>query len=309
MEGVFHPVENLTEEGSRPYYTIDPKNPYEITLHGAALSTIFDPESENRFFGVMAVVKAGEVEVASQNIWVETVTPWENYEWPASGPAEDQLFPGESLDIRPIMRGWVCDQNHPYCEELDTAVTDVKILKQGYEWDVNDQLIHDENAEQDRFILEGDSTNGWTLHAEDGGSALVQITYVSLRTGEEETYEFYLHVTDQRYRLEYYYPDDNDCMLTNYDIGIGTRLYLEYLDWDSCRREKEVKDYSLGVISDEGTLNYDSNLIQVTVEEGEDGYPFLAIRSGEQQGSTDIYTRVFVGDVEVIGYHIRVNVT
>ena len=174
---------------------------------------------------------------------------------------------------------------------------------------MNDQLIHDENAEQDRFILEGDSTNGWTLHAEDGGSALVQITYVSLRTGEEETYEFYLHVTDQRYRLEYYYPDDNDCMLTNYDIGIGTRLYLEYLDWDSCRREKEVKDYSLGVISDEGTLNYDSNLIQVTVEEGEDGYPFLAIRSGEQQGSTDIYTRVFVDDVEVIGYPIHVNVT
>ena len=144
------------------------------------------------------MVTAGEDEVSRADTNVEMVDSWYDYQWPANGPGEDQLFPGDRLDIPNGMEAFAVDKEHPWGENIQVEVTDVRILKQGEEWQ-EDELIDDG---QERLRLEGDVQNGWSLEAGDrGGSALIEMTYRSAATQEEESHTFYLHICDQRYRL------------------------------------------------------------------------------------------------------------
>lgn len=295
---------NPMTEGADAYYEIS-GDTYSITLHGGALRTVYDPETENRWISVRAVVTAGEDEVSRADTNVEMVDSWYDYQWPANGPGEDQLFPGDRLDIPNGMEAFAVDKEHPWGENIQVEVTDVRILKQGEEWQ-EDELIDDG---QERLRLEGDVQNGWSLEAGDrGGSALIEMTYRSAATQEEESHTFYLHICDQRYRLEYYYPDDSDCMLPGSGMEIHTRLFREWHDWEGNREEEEIEGYTLEV-SDENGPCYDTNLLEVTTEQNDDGTVKLCISSGENTWDTNIHTRVMVDGQEVISYEIHVNVT
>ena len=298
------------------YYTVN-EDGTAITLHGAALSTIYNEEAGNTWFHISAEVKTNGYTLCDTGTGVEVRGSIYDYHFPASDqPGERNILPVQSFWVDPHMSCYVENAEHPYGDELETAITDVQILGQ-YTWNEDG-----EEVETDERIAElyGNSGNGWELRGDKLGFVKLKLTYDSVKEGEgsltlgenpEE--EFRVNVLDEVYHLDFDYPDAIDCMLTDSTIEVGSNLWAEYVEGENgawTYSSKEISDYRL-VIPD----GYNTDLLEkAEIETDSEGRPFVRITSKKENGSDRFCVQAYLPDengaytVDAIGAQLNINV-
>ena len=295
------------------YYTVN-EDGTAITLHGAALSTIYNEEAGNTWFHISAEVKTDGYTLCGTG--VEVRGSIYDYHFPADQPGERNILPVQSFWIDPHMSCYVENAEHPYGDELETAITDVQILGQ-YTWNEDG-----EEVETDERIAElyGNSGNGWELRGDKLGFVKLKLTYDSVKEGEgsltlgenpEE--EFRVNVLGEVYHLDFDYPDAIDCMLTDSTIEVGSNLWAEYVEDENgawTYSSKEISDYRL-VIPD----GYNTDLLEkAEIETDSEGRPFVRITSKKENGSDRFCVQAYLPDengaytVDAIGAQLNINV-
>ena len=297
------------------YYTVN-EDGTAITLHGAALSTIYNEEAGNTWFHISAEVKTDGYTLCGTGTGVEVRGSIYDYHFPADQPGERNILPVQSFWIDPHMSCYVENAEHPYGDELETAITDVQILGQ-YTWNEDG-----EEVETDERIAElyGNSGNGWELRGDKLGFVKLKLTYDSVKEGEgsltlgenpEE--EFRVNVLGEVYHLDFDYPDAIDCMLTDSTIEVGSNLWAEYVEDENgawTYSSKEISDYRL-VIPD----GYNTDLLEkAEIETDSEGRPFVRITSKKENGSDRFCVQAYLPDengaytVDAIGAQLNINV-
>ena len=298
------------------YYTVN-EDGTAITLHGAALSTIYNEEAGNTWFHISAKVKTDGYTLCGTVTGVEVRGSIYDYHFPASDqPGERNILPVQSFWIDPHMSCYVENAEHPYGDELETAITDLQILGQ-YTWNEDG-----EEVETDERIAElyGNSGNGWELRGDKLGFVKLKLTYDSVKEGEgsltlgenpEE--EFRVNVLGEVYHLDFDYPDAIDCMLTDSTIEVGSNLWAEYVEDENgawTYSSKEISDYRL-VIPD----GYNTDLLEkAEIETDSEGRPFVRITSKKENGSDRFCVQAYLPDengaytVDAIGAQLNINV-
>lgn len=273
------------------YYTVN-EDGTAITLHGAALSAIYNEETGNTWFNIDAQVQMNGNTLCGTGTGVEVRGSIYDYHFPASDqPDERNILPVQSLWIDSHMSCYVENAQHPYGDELDTKITNVQILGQ-YTWNEDGEEI-----ETDELIAEltGNSEEGWELRGDKLGFVKLKLTYESVKEGEgsltfgenpEE--EFRVNVLGEVYHLDFDYPDAVDCMLTGSTIEVRSNLWAEYVEGENgawTYSSKEISDYRL-VIPD----GYNTDLLEkAEIETDSEGRPFVRITSKEEVGSDRFY--------------------
>ncbi len=297
------------------YYTVN-EDGTAITLHGAALSSIYNEEAGNTWFHISAEVKTDGYTLCGTGTGVEVRGSIYDYHFPADQPGERNILPVQSFWIDPHMSCYVENAEHPYGDELETAITDVQILGQ-YTWNEDG-----EEVETDERIAElyGNSGNGWELRGDKLGFVKLKLTYDSVKEGEgsltlgetpEE--EFRVNVLGEVYHLDFDYPDAIDCMLTDSTIEVGSNLWAEYVEDENgawTYSSKEISDYRL-VIPD----GYNTDLLEkAEIETDSEGRPFVRITSKKENGSDRFCVQAYLPDengaytVDAIGAQLNINV-
>ena len=297
------------------YYTVN-EDGTAITLHGAALSTVYNEEAGNTWFHISAEVKTDGYTLCGTGTGVEVRGSIYDYHFPADQPGERNILPVQSFWIDPHMSCYVENAEHPYGDELETAITDVQILGQ-YTWNEDG-----EEVETDERIAElyGNSGNGWELRGDKLGFVKLKLTYDSVKEGEgsltlgenpEE--EFRVNVLGEVYHLDFDYPDAIDCMLTDSTIEVGSNLWAEYVEDENgawTYSSKEISDYRL-VIPD----GYNTDLLEkAEIETDSEGRPFVRITSKKENGSDRFCVQAYLPDengaytVDAIGAQLNINV-
>jgi len=298
-----------------PNYTVN-EDGTAITLHGAALSSIYNEEAGNTWFHISAEVKTDGYTLCGTGTGVEVRGSIYDYHFPADQPGERNILPVQSFWIDPHMSCYVENAEHPYGDELETAITDVQILGQ-YTWNEDG-----EEVETDERIAElyGNSGNGWELRGDKLGFVKLKLTYDSVKEGEgsltlgetpEE--EFRVNVLGEVYHLDFDYPDAIDCMLTDSTIEVGSNLWAEYVEDENgawTYSSKEISDYRL-VIPD----GYNTDLLEkAEIETDSEGRPFVRITSKKENGSDRFCVQAYLPDengaytVDAIGAQLNINV-
>ena len=297
------------------YYTVN-EDGTAITLHGAALSSIYNEEAGNTWFHISAEVKTDGYTLCGTGTGVEVRGSIYDYHFPADQPGERNILPVQSFWIDPHMSCYVENAEHPYGDELETAITDLQILGQ-YTWNEDG-----EEVETDERIAElyGNSGNGWELRGDKLGFVKLKLTYDSVKEGEgsltlgenpEE--EFRVNVLGEVYHLDFDYPDAIDCMLTDSTIEVGSNLWAEYVEDENgawTYSSKEISDYRL-VIPD----GYNTDLLEkAEIETDSEGRPFVRITSKKENGSDRFCVQAYLPDengaytVDAIGAQLNINV-
>ena len=298
------------------YYTVN-EDGTEITLHGAALSTVYNEEAGNTWVHISAEVKTDGYTLCDTGTGVEVRGSIYDYHFPASDqPDERNILPVQSFWIDPHMSCYVENAEHPYGDELETRITDVQILGQ-YTWNEEG-----EEVETDERIAElyGNSGDGWELRGDKLGFVKLKLTYDSAKEGEGSLIlgenpedEFRVNVLGEVYHLDFDYPDAIDCMLTDSTIEVGSNLWAEYVEGENgawTYSSKEISDYRL-VIPD----GYNTDLLEkAEIETDSEGRPFVRITSKKENGSDRFCVQAYLPDengaytVDAIGAQLNINV-
>lgn len=223
------------------------------------------------------------------------------YSYPLSGPGENQMLPGDSVGIGHDIYCWVEDAEHPDGDEIWTQITDVAVTGQ-YTWDddAEDGWV---STEETVVRAEQDEDGDWALYGETFGYADIEISYVSVETGEEEAYQTEVYVNGDVFSLGWEFQTGSDQMLVGDATTVYFTMYHGYLNDDNNRMWEEVPDFALSAVDDEGNPAYDSEIISVEVEGQE-----LKIRA-LQDGGTSIHIRAFLDGEEVADRYVWTNVT
>jgi hypothetical protein len=217
---------------------------------------------------------------------------------------------GEPAIIENTMKCiWVRDMNYPAGDNsgLDVAITNVTVISQkGY--DAEGNLV---DTEED-IVTVKENEAGWVLQATGLGEAEIQLNYAALSdlapTGQTIT----VTVTDEKYLLEYSYPNDSSSIFQGQTVTFdGFRLWRETLQTDETgeylRDDEQFLltaledvtdsiDFTASVnwtdIDDEGNeyMAYDADLLDV--EQGEDGRSLTITAREGVTGQTTISVRI-----------------
>ncbi|MDO4345132.1 MAG: Ig-like domain-containing protein [Eubacteriales bacterium] len=306
-------VEKYTDESGEPVESWVNGNGsitgVTVAADGSAVFLRADSEAELDFslrVSAEVVWEGITIDSACADTWVWVRHPEYHYDFPASEPGDNQLLPGWEYHIDASMGCDVWDSNHVDGGWEEVAITNVEITKQGTEWDVNDELIHDENA--NILTCEGDQESGWTLRAADCGTAVATITYNSAANeGETLQEEIYFFINEDRFILETQYPYDRDQVLVGEGIDVGTQLRHEWKDENGNDQSEMVEAYELRLqTNDEGKFSYDENCVDVTLDSENNSLRIQAL----DRGNTDIWVEaVILGEENsVCSDYIHINV-
>lgn len=287
-------LNNSTDEDEEKYFTYvyDEDNANNVTgivLNGKKIKDLKNSLRDDNRFDIRVQVIVDDIVVSDVCHGIELKESEYNYDYPCSFPCDNMMLKGEDIWINNSMSVWYQDAKHPDGAEEEVVITELTVVTQGT-WADNDEETTE--VEEDFVAIDCNSSdeNGWNLHGEDHGFGRVTITYESVQPNKKkETYEFQVYSVGSYYRLDTYYPNDNNNMLINSEITLETTLVHRYLDEDECSQEEEVKDYKLVLNHDDGkeeNKHYDMGLFNVTVGENQKS---LIVKSNENQWNSDIW--------------------
>lgn len=269
-------VSEIPAEGG--YYKADNTS---ITLYGEKLAELFGEgtvySEEYGGFGIRPQLKVDDVLVGDCGwIWVSVREPYYDYQWPDEDPGARNRFPGEDYFIWDTINGYVEDGAHPYGENVELKITDVKLM---HNWVWNDETQQDEEYPEDLMEVTREE-DGWSLHmGETYGRSEFDLVCESMEPGEEtHTYSsestdpegnpgyFDVNVVYEDWYLSWIYPDaDEDMMLPETTKTVDSSLVHAYPDDNGEYQYDDVKDYRLYVTWEDGEPTYNTDWATVEV--------------------------------------------
>ena len=247
-------INDLEGVNVRDVYNIN-KDDYSITIFGDGLAQLRDYMRDINWVDFQVKVTYGSGKVFEQ--WSEIGSFEEEYfiEY-LSGPTEAEMLPNEDKYLDNWLGISVWNPEYPYGEYIECPITDMEILEQ-YHWGEDGEIIP---AEDEFFYLYGDAESAWNLHSEDHGLASMRAYYTNY-TGEEDIYDFEIYSVGEIYDVELFFENDTNCVLTNDETTIETRLVKRFQDeYGNNQYNIEVEDYFLEIVSD-----YDENVVKPEV--------------------------------------------
>lgn len=254
-------------------------------------SVILSFRSENgeeqfgTWFEVHAAVFYDGNEISSTQRSFIIAEPIYSYDEPLSGPGNNEMLLGGRLSIGTAMHCWTENADHPFGVDSEQKIKNVEVIG-CYNWD--DEQNDWSSTETQIVSLEGNNEDGWILHGEDYGKAVVKITYEPVK-GDPNPAEraIDVYVSGDIYRLNWNYPEgragqmlpDSEMTLTDFSI------MHEWIEEDEYQAE-EYKDFYLSVTSEDETPTYNTNLFEIITDEKK-----LTIRSTGRIGQDIFYLR------------------
>lgn len=247
----------------------------------------------NFWFEARASVKIGEETVYMAQAGINTRDTREDYYLPEN----EVILMDADYWINKNYNGYVQNQNDPDGRDFDFTVTDVNVSNSS-----------DEVDETPVCEVNGEDENGWNIHANRFGTAVVTLTYEKI-SGEEAQHSFELYVNSDRFILETQWPTDGSRMLKNSETKLSFILYHDWRRSDEDQGAEEVEDWTLEFAPDENGDAYDKNLLKSVEINGHE----LTVKSGEETWGTDILLKAVIpsedGKGESVAYdnpHIEV---
>ncbi|MBU5480817.1 hypothetical protein [Blautia sp. MSJ-19] len=224
---------------------------------------------DSYWFEVRAEVKAeGEEEPVYQaQAGVNARGHVENYQL----PGDEVLLLDRDYWVDAHYNCYVEDSEHLNGEDLLLDVTDI-------------QVENEEGEEDETPVCEisYEDENGWNIHVNRFGTAVVTLTYKDIY-GNEQQYSFHLYVNGDKYTLEPQWTASGSNMLKNSERKISFVLRHEWKYNDEEQGEEEISDWTLEFAEDENGWAYDTNLLDARIDGQE-----LTISSKDETWGTDI---------------------
>lgn len=279
-----------------------------ITLYGAKLAELFRPGTAEDGFEVRARISIGGILMEPEGrIWVGGVyDPEYHYQWPCEEPGDRNLFPGGEIFIPGRMDAYVRDSAHPYGEDTQVRITEVRPV-QSWQWNPG--------TEQEEIVPESlveitPKEDGWTIRVgERFGRTDLELICQSLKPGEdthsysedhldgETPYYFDVSIVDEDWYLNLEYPDESGNQMLPYGTKtVTTTLVHEYLDEKGEHQYEEIENYHLYLAWENGTPTYNADWVRAEIVD----YTSVKItaRDEEHAGYDAVLVRVMVPDEE-----------
>ena len=162
-------------------------------------------------------------------------------------------FPGMFVFFLPYRR--CCSLLHaskynPDGSDFNFALTNVSVSN-----------AEDEADETPVCEINASDENGWNIHANRFGTAVVTLTYNDI-SSETREYSFNLYVRSDRFVLEPQWPAAGNCMLKNSETKLSFILNHDWRRSDEDQGSEEVQDWTLEFAPDDNGYAYDADLLE-----------------------------------------------
>ncbi|MCD8376356.1 MAG: hypothetical protein LUD69_05385, partial [Oscillospiraceae bacterium] len=245
-------------------------------------------------FGVYARVYYNGNQITGCGLDLEVLVAYENYD--SFGDYTLVLGEGSWFDN---LGYHVRDLDHIWGEDGEVNITAVKVTDS-----------NPDDGESDVISLDGNSDEGWNINTISTGSAGVTAEYTDL-DGEEQTFNFTVNVTSERYWVDVWYTEDlnTDQLLVGASREVSMDFVVRAACWDDDGNYwTEDYYYSLSELEDLGyslTWGYDGDG-QISVKQDGDSL----IVTGDGAGYVTLYLYVQDGDGNTVASgEIGCNVT
>lgn len=284
----------------------------EITLHGEALSDVYENAGEGYWIEVRALLmgkEEGSNEYTKQLAEIGAgVHVWDAVYDPQL-PGDEETLMGWDTGISSSLEYYVKDSANPDGDHVVIGeVTNVQIT---------DETKYEDNGDDAPVcqVVQREDESGWDIHSYSMGEAMVTLTYHRTDIKEEnQTYSFKIYVKGDRYYLSAKYPNDDRRMFPGSakDIQIELRREWNYgSDGENeDRGDERVQDYSLDFVE-----KYDSNVLSNVTLEPSDSNPgtyvlhIEAREDIEEERGTAVHVKALMSGEEVASEYYGIQIT
>lgn len=284
----------------------------EITLHGEALSDVYENAGEGYWIEVRAFLmgkEEGSDEYTKQLAEIGAGVHVRNAVYDPQLPGDEETLMGWDTGISSSLEYYVKDSANPDGDHVVIGeVTNVQIT---------DETKYEDNGDDAPVcqVVQREDESGWDIHSYSMGEAMVTLTYHRTDIKEEnQTYSFKIYVKGDRYYLSAKYPNDDSRMIPGSakDIQIELRREWNYgSDGENeDRGDERVQDYSLDFVE-----KYDSNVLSNVTLEPSDSNPgtyvlhIEAREDIEEERGTAVHVKALMSGEEVASEYYGVQIT
>ena len=284
----------------------------EITLHGEALSDVYENAGEGYWIEVRALLMGKEEGSDEYTKKLEEIGAgvhvWDAVYDPQL-PGDEETLMGWDTGISSSLEYYVKDSANPDGDHVVIGeVTNVQIT---------DETKYEDNGDDAPVcqVVQREDESGWDIHSYSMGEAMVTLTYHRTDIKEEnQTYSFKIYVKGDRYYLSAKYPSDDSRMIPGSAKNIQIELRREWnygSDGENeDRGDERVQDYSLDFVE-----KYDSNVLSNVTLEPSDSNPgtyvlhIEAREDIEEERGTAVHVKALMSGEEVASEYYRVQIT
>ena len=252
-----------------------------ITLKGSELPV--------EHFNVCVTVKNNEEEIAWADFWVNVRDTKYEYHMQYFYDDSTIYLPRQDFGIDRNSGCFVEDKDHPGGEELPVTVTGVTAVN----------ADDDEGVDAAVNVEPWEDGNGWNLHTNRVGHALVTVNYTDWN-GMEDSYHFEVYIKSERYLVDVFSSTGTYKMLPNKSLTLDTTVSMECYDEETdTHYPGDVSDVQIRWEYDENsdTYAFDEKDGKLTVTALQDGkgtnIRAVVLAEGEEVASVDYWTEVF----------------
>lgn len=252
-----------------------------ITLKGSELPV--------EHFNVCVTVKNNEEEIAWADFWVNVRDTKYEYHMQYFYDDSTIYLPRQDFSIDRNSGCLVEDKDHPGGEELPITVTGVTAVN----------ADDDEGVDAAVNVEPWEDGNGWNLHTNRVGHALVTVNYTDWN-GIEDYYHFEVYIKSERYHVDVFSSTGTNKMLPNGSLTLDTGVSMECYDEETdTHYPGDVSDVQIRWEYDENSDTYafdekDGKLTVTALQDGEGtNIRAIVLADGEEVASCDYWTEVF----------------
>ena len=283
------------------FWSFDPECSTNLLINGAKLANAYDWLREQSdlegdyWFEVRALVMAdtGEdsegIEVFTAQAGVNSRKTFYDYGVEEFAEREIILTNSEWISRRRncYVSAWMDNDDFQgyYDGNMEYEITSVTA-----------QNVDEANEEPVCIVEEDEEGNGWNVRGNSLGDAIITISYTDIQTGETREFSGIFHVVNDYFYLENRYPENRSHMPFNSVMEINMSLHYEWYFDEEDRGDEEIKDYALMLNPDEEGSAYDDSVVDVELQQKEDGSWSVLVRSKQKNEGTNIRVKAVVKD-------------
>lgn len=276
------------------FWSTNDEDPYRLSVDGRKLSDAYkwlreQKGDENFWFEARAHVYVNDIEVYMAQAGINTRDTCENYYL----PEDEVILKDDDYWINKNYDGYVQNEDNPDGSDFNFALTNVSVSN-----------AEDEADETPVCEINASDENGWNIHANRFGTAVVTLTYNDI-SSETREYSFNLYVKSDRFVLEPQWPAAGNCMLKNSETKLSFILNHDWRRSDEDQGSEEVQDWTLEFAPDDNGYAYDTDLLESVEINGHE----LTVISREETWGTDILLKAVISSEDGTGESVAYNNT